>query len=119
MEGCFSTANRKGLRELGNLQFDVNYDENHGSWDCSHIKNKIMSWNIRGGGFFSKRTIKEMVCRENPDILILQEVKNRQLTRHSLAAYGDHHLKNGFCHLHWKIRGSFSSLGCENYEGGR
>ena len=37
---------------------------------------KIMSWNIRGSGSLIKiRAIKKLLCKINPDLVVLQEVK--------------------------------------------
>ena len=45
---------------------------------------KIITWNIRGSGSVDKcRSIKRLLCRVNPDVVVLQEVKkdvaNRKL----------------------------------------
>ena len=41
---------------------------------------KILSWNVRGVGRREKRrVIKEMLCREKPDIVILQETKKETI----------------------------------------
>ena len=37
---------------------------------------KIITWNIRGSGSADKRrSIKRLLCRVNPDLVVLQEVK--------------------------------------------
>ena len=36
---------------------------------------KIISWNIRGSGSADKRSIKRLICRINPDLVILKKVK--------------------------------------------
>ena len=37
---------------------------------------KILSWNIRGSGSLIKRkAIKKVICKINPDLVVLQEVK--------------------------------------------
>ena len=43
---------------------------------------KIISWNVRGGGSSAKRRgIKEVVTKENPDIVVIQEVKKAKVDR--------------------------------------
>ena len=42
---------------------------------------KIFSWNIRGSGSPSKsRAIREVFCKANPDIVVLQETKKEELS---------------------------------------
>ena len=54
---------------------------------------KIFSWNIRGSGSPSKRrAIREVFCKANPDIVVLQETKKEEL---SGGAYGGPVSKNG------------------------
>lgn len=48
---------------------------------------KILSWNIRGGGSAGKRrAIKEVICRENPDLVVLQEVKKINIDRNFVGS---------------------------------
>ena len=43
---------------------------------------KIFSWNIRRSGSPSKRkAIKEVICKANPDIVVLQETKREEVNR--------------------------------------
>ena len=43
---------------------------------------KILSWNIRGSGSSSKRrAIKQVLCKVNPDIVVLQELKREEVSR--------------------------------------
>ena len=43
---------------------------------------KILSWNIRGSGSPSKRrAIKEIICKADPDIVVLQETKREEINR--------------------------------------
>ena len=47
---------------------------------------KILSWNIRGSGSSTKRgAIKNAICKINPDLVVLQEVK-RDLINHAFVA---------------------------------
>ena len=42
---------------------------------------KIFSWNIRGSGYPSKRrAIREVFCKANPDIVVLQETEREELS---------------------------------------
>ena len=48
---------------------------------------KIMSWNVRGTGSYRKRrSIKEIICKEDPDIVVLQEVKKEFVDRRFVAS---------------------------------
>ena len=41
---------------------------------------KILSWNVRGlGGTDKRKVIKELLCKEKPDIVILQETKKEKI----------------------------------------
>ena len=43
---------------------------------------KILTWNVRGSGSYRKRrSIKEVICKEDPDVVILQEVKKENVDR--------------------------------------
>ena len=43
---------------------------------------KIITWNIRGSGSSEKRRIiKRLLCRVNPDLVVLQEVKKEVVDR--------------------------------------
>ena len=43
---------------------------------------KIMTWNVRGSGSYRKRrSIKEVICKEDPDLVVLQEVKKEHVDR--------------------------------------
>ena len=43
---------------------------------------KILSWNVRGNGSYRKRkSIKEVIGKEDPDIAVLQEVKRENVDR--------------------------------------
>ena len=43
---------------------------------------KIMSWNVRGSGYYRKRrSIKEATCKVDPDIVVLQEIKKENVDR--------------------------------------
>ena len=43
---------------------------------------KIFSWNIRGSGSPSKRrAIREVICKTNPDLVVLQETKREEVNR--------------------------------------
>ena len=43
---------------------------------------KMITWNIRGSGSSDKRrTIKRLIFRVNPDLVVLQEVKRRVADR--------------------------------------
>ena len=56
---------------------------------------QILSWNIRGSGSaIKKRAIKRVICKLNPDLVVLQEV--RGLTVFLLQAFGDLDLKIGW-----------------------
>lgn len=46
-----------------------------------------------------RRAIKEVLCKENPDILVLQEVKKEQLIGLLSEVYGNLGLKNGCYYL--------------------
>ena len=48
---------------------------------------KILSWNIRGSGSQNKRrAIKKTICRINPDLVVLQEVKTEVIDRGFVAS---------------------------------
>ena len=48
---------------------------------------KILSWNIRGSGSQTKRrVIKKLICRINPDLVVLQEVKRESIDRAFVAS---------------------------------
>ena len=48
---------------------------------------KIITWNVRGSGSCRKRrSIKEVICREDPDIVVLQEVKKESVDRRFVAS---------------------------------
>ena len=41
---------------------------------------KIMTWNVRGSGSYRKRrSIKEVICKEDPDLVVLQEIKKENV----------------------------------------
>ena len=42
---------------------------------------KIMTWNVRGSGSYRKRSIKEVICKEDPDLVVLQEIKKENVDR--------------------------------------
>ena len=43
---------------------------------------KILTWNVRGCGSYRKRrSIKEVISKEDPDIVVLQEVKKEIVDR--------------------------------------
>lgn len=43
---------------------------------------KLIAWNVRGLGSRPKRAIvKDLISRENPDLVILQESKLHQIDR--------------------------------------
>ena len=47
---------------------------------------KILSWNIRGSGSSTKRrAIKKVICKVNPDLVVLQEVKRESIDRSFVA----------------------------------
>ena len=48
---------------------------------------KIITWNVRGSGSCRKRrSIKEVICREDLDIVVLQEVKEESVDRRFVAS---------------------------------
>ncbi|XP_062097049.1 uncharacterized protein LOC133803120 [Humulus lupulus] len=48
---------------------------------------KILSWNVRGCGTKGKRrAIKELICKVNPDVIILQEVKKASVDRRFIGS---------------------------------
>ena len=48
---------------------------------------KIITWNIRGNGSADKRrSIKRMLCRVNPDLDVLQEVKREAADRQLIGS---------------------------------
>ena len=48
---------------------------------------KILSWNIRGSGSsIKKRAIKKIICKINPDLVVLQEVKREAIDRAFVAS---------------------------------
>ena len=48
---------------------------------------KIMSWNVRGSGSYRKRrSIKEVICKEDLDIAVLQEIKTEKVDRRFLGS---------------------------------
>ncbi|XP_062093313.1 uncharacterized protein LOC133799309 [Humulus lupulus] len=48
---------------------------------------KILSWNVRGSGNKEKRrAIKETICKVNPDIIVLQEVKKGIIERRFIGS---------------------------------
>ena len=47
---------------------------------------KILTWNIRGSGSPCKRrAIKKTICKINPDLVVLQEVKREVIDRAFVA----------------------------------
>ena len=43
---------------------------------------KIMTWNVRGSGSYRKRrSIKQVIGKEDPNIVVLQEVKKESVDR--------------------------------------
>ena len=43
---------------------------------------KIISWNIRGSGSQTKRRgVRFLICKENPDLVVFQEVRRRTVDR--------------------------------------
>ena len=47
---------------------------------------KIMTWNVRGSGSYKKRSIKQVIGREDPDIVALQEVKKEYVDRRFIGS---------------------------------
>ena len=48
---------------------------------------KILTWNIRGSGSSCKRrAIKKTICKINPDLVVLQEVKREMIDRAFVAS---------------------------------
>ena len=48
---------------------------------------KILTWNIRGNGSSDKRrSIKRLLCRVNPDLVVLQEVKREVVDRQLIGS---------------------------------
>ena len=48
---------------------------------------KILSWNIRGSGSLMKKiAIKKVICKINPDLVVLQEVKRELIDRTFVAS---------------------------------
>ena len=48
---------------------------------------KILSWNIRGSGSsIKRRAIKKVICKINPDLVVLQEVKRETIDRAFVAS---------------------------------
>ena len=48
---------------------------------------KILSGNIRGSGFPTKqRAIKKVICKVNPDLVVLQEVKRESIDKTFMAS---------------------------------
>ena len=48
---------------------------------------KIMTWNVRGSGSYRKRrSIKQVIDKEDPDIVVLQEVKKQQVNRRFMGS---------------------------------
>ena len=46
------------------------------------LQMKIMTWNVRGCGSYNKRrSIKEVISKEDPDMVVLQEVKKEIVDR--------------------------------------
>ena len=43
---------------------------------------KIITWNVRGSGSYRKRrSIKEVICKEDPYLVVLQGVKKENVDR--------------------------------------
>lgn len=43
---------------------------------------KILTWNIKGDGLIiKKKTIKKVVCKENPYLIVLHKVKKESIDR--------------------------------------
>lgn len=42
---------------------------------------KIISWNTKGLGSRKKRVVKDFLCHENTDIVLLQEIKRKSCDR--------------------------------------
>ena len=43
---------------------------------------KILTWNIRGSGSsYKRRAIKKSICKLNPDLVVLQEIKREFIDR--------------------------------------
>ena len=60
----------------------MNYDRGSCSRGKEHYIMKLFFWNIRGSGSPSKRrVIKEAICKANPDIIVLQEIKRDKVER--------------------------------------
>ena len=47
---------------------------------------KIITWNIRGSGSVDKKSIKRLLCRVNPDVAVLQEVKREVADRNLIGS---------------------------------
>ena len=48
---------------------------------------KILTWNIRGSGSSCKRrAIKKVICKNNLDLVVLQEVKRETIDRAFIAS---------------------------------
>lgn len=48
---------------------------------------KILSWNIRGSRSPTKRrAIKKVICKVNPDLVVLQEIKRESIDRMFVAS---------------------------------
>ena len=65
---------------------------------------KIFSWNIRGSGSIAKRrAIKEVICKENPDIVVLQETKREVVDRRFVASAWKSLFKEWVVYLWWEV----------------
>ena len=48
---------------------------------------KILSWSIRGSGSsIKRRAIKKVICKINPNLVVLQEVKKEMIDRAFVAS---------------------------------
>ena len=77
---------------------------------------KIVSWNVRGlAGREKRRSIKEMVTREKPDIIILQETKRAEISwREVGAVWGVRFKEWDFIPMEGRSGGGVNSVGCES-----
>ena len=67
---------------------------------------KIFSWNIRGSDSPSKmRAIKEAICKSDPDIVVLQEIKRKQVNRSFVGSLWRSRFKK------WIVLPAFGSAG--------
>lgn len=79
----------------------MNYEKSTSKRGLSGFKS---SCPVRGGYSLTKRrSTKELVGKENPDVLVLQEIKKEEVDRKFVGSlvYGGRGLRNGYSSLLW------------------